>query len=220
MQILTLVPVYNEWPHLLYVLRDLRNYTPEILVIDDGSYDKSFLAHLREEGFNYLSFAFNLGHWNAVQAGFRYALHKNYPAAVTFDGDGQHLAEELYKLAAQLRLGCDLVIGGNHARGGFSRRMVRVMLKTLSGLDVVDFTSGFRGYSRRAMQSLIDPSFSNLEYQDLGVLFMARQKGLRMLELPVRMKARVGKKSRVFPGFPAMLRYFMITLTFVLARRP
>ena len=43
LKLLILVPVYNEWPHLLPVLQKLKTHFSEILVIDDGSDDKSYL---------------------------------------------------------------------------------------------------------------------------------------------------------------------------------
>jgi len=89
----------------------------------------------------------------------------------------------------------------------------------LSGLDVSDFTSGLRGYSRAAMKRLIHGSFLNLDYQDLGVLFMARKKGLQLTEIPVNMEIRKGEKSKVFPNVASVMRYLFITLTFIIARR-
>ena len=220
MKDLTIVPVYNEWPHLLGVLRELRQHRASILVVDDGSEDKSFLGVLKSEGFPFISLSFNLGHWPAVQAGFRYALARGYQAAVTFDGDGQHLPAEISRILPLLAEGCDVVIGGNRSRGGLARQLCRGILKRLSGLEVIDFTSGFRAYSRRAMETMSGPDFANLEYQDLGVLFLAARSGLRLTEVPVAMRARVGETSRVFPDLFSVLRYLFITLTFILARRP
>jgi len=94
MQILVLIPVYNEWPHLLPILKDLRRHFSNILVVDDGSDDKSFLSHLKDNGFEYLSFPFNLGHWSAIQAGFRYGLKKGFDNAITFYRDGQRFPEQ------------------------------------------------------------------------------------------------------------------------------
>ena len=89
----------------------------------------------------------------------------------------------------------------------------------MSGLEIRDFTSGLRGYSRAAMKELIQGSFLNLDYQDLGVLFMAKKMGLRLMEVPVNMETRLGEKSKVFPNVASVMRYLFITLTFIVARR-
>ena len=219
MRILVLVPAYNEWPHLLPILKGFRVYFPHILVVDDGSSDKSFLAHLETEGFPYLSFPFNLGHWNAIQAGFRYGLITGFEGVITCDGDGQHLPEEAHKITPYLEQGYDVVIGRDNSRGSFSKRLCWRMLNSLSGLKIRDFTSGLRGYSRPAMETLLWEPFLNLDYQDLGVLFMAQKQGLKMIEVPVWMQKRVGEKSKVFPSLSSIFRYLLITLTFILVRR-
>ncbi|MFP3913201.1 MAG: glycosyltransferase family 2 protein, partial [Desulfobacteraceae bacterium] len=213
------VPVYNEWPHLLPVLKGLKHYFPHILVVDDGSSDKSFLSHLETEGFPYLSFPFNLGHWSAIQAGFRYGIAKGFDGVITCDGDGQHLPREAAKIAPYLEQAYDVVIGRDNERGDFAKKICWKLLNRLSGLKIRDFTSGLRGYSRPAMETLIREPFLNLDYQDLGVLFMAQQQGLNMIEVPVTMQKRVGEKSKVFPSLPSVFRYLLITLTFILVRR-
>ncbi|MBU0734084.1 MAG: glycosyltransferase family 2 protein, partial [Proteobacteria bacterium] len=217
---LVLIPVYNEWPHLLPVLKDLRRQFSDMLVVDDGSDDKSFLSHLRDNGFEYLSFPFNLGHWSAIQAGFRYALKKGFDGVITFDGDGQHLPEGALKIAPYIEQGYDLVIGSDNDRGNFPKKVCWKILNRLSGLEIQDFTSGLRGYSQSAMEKLICGPFLNLHYQDLGVLFIAQKMGLRIIEVPVRMRDRLGEKSKVFPTIASVIKYILITLTFILARRP
>jgi glycosyltransferase involved in cell wall biosynthesis len=219
MKLLILVPVFNEWPHLLPVLQDLKDHFSNILVIDDGSDDKGYLQFLEKEGFEYLDLPFNLGHWGAIQTGFKYALAKAFDGVITFDGDGQHLAEGARRIVPCLEQGCDVVIGMDHGRGGWSRRFCRSLLNLLAGLQINDFTSGLRGYSRSAMNQLIQGPFLNLDYQDLGVLFMAKKNGLQLMEVPVRMEIRQGEKSKVFPNFTSVIRYLFITLTFIIARR-
>ncbi|MBW2708653.1 MAG: glycosyltransferase family 2 protein [Deltaproteobacteria bacterium] len=219
LKLLILVPVFNEWPHLLSVLQNLRKHFPHILVIDDGSDDKSYLSLLKKEGFEYIDIPFNLGHWCAIQTGFKYALTKGYDSVITFDGDGQHLSEGALRIVPSLEQGCDVVIGKDNDRGGWSKKFCWGMLNRLSGLDINDFTSGLRGYSRAAMGQLTHGSFLNLDYQDLGVLFMAKKKGLQLMEVPVKMETRLGEKSKVFPNFTSVIRYLFITLTFIIARR-
>ena len=219
LKLLILVPVFNEWPHLLPVLQKLKGHFSDILVIDDGSDDRSYLNLLKKEGFEYLSLPFNLGHWCAIQTGFKYALTQEFDGVITFDGDGQHLPEGALRIVPGLEQGYDVVIGKDNDRGGLSKKFCWGILNRLSGLEISDFTSGLRGYSRTAMGQLTHGSFLNLDYQDLGVLFMAKKKGLQLMEVPVRMETRLGEKSKVFPNFTSIMRYLFITLTFIIARK-
>ncbi len=219
LKLLILVPVFNEWPHLLPVIQNLRKYFPNILVIDDGSHDKSYLDLLKKEGFEYLDLPFNMGHWCAIQTGFKYALANDFDGVVTFDGDGQHLPEGAMRIIPYFGQGYDVIIGKDNNRGGLSKKFCWGILNRLSGLDISDFTSGLRGYSRPAMSQLTHGSFLNLDYQDLGVLFIAKKKGLRLIEVPVKMETRMMEKSKVFPNLTSIVRYLFITLTFILARK-
>ena len=151
--------------------------------------------------------------------GLQIRLAKKFDGVITFDGDGQHLPEGALRIVPGLEQGYDVVIGKDNERGGWSKKFCWGFLNRLSGLDISDFTSGLRGYSRTAMGHLIHGSFLNLDYQDLGVLFMAKKKGLQLMEVPVRMETRLGEKSKVFPNFSSVMRYLFITLTFIIARR-
>jgi len=189
-------------------------------VVDDGSDDKSFLSHLKDDGFEYLSFPFNMGHWSAIQAGFRYALKKGYDGVITFDGDGQHLPEGALRIKPYMDEGYDVVVGNDNGRGTLPKKLCWKALNRLAGLEIQDFTSGLRGYSRSAMKELICGPFLSLHYQDLGVLFMAQKLGFKMLEVPTRMTDRVSEKSKVFPTLTSVISYMCITLTFIFVRRP
>ena len=145
MKLLILVPVFNEWPHLLPVLQKLREHFPHVLIIDDGSDNKSYLGLLKKGGFEYLDLPFNLEHWSAIQTGFKYALTQNFDGVITIDGDGQHPPEGALKIISGLEKGFDVVIGKDNDRDGWSRKFCRGILNRLSGLAVSDFTSGLIG---------------------------------------------------------------------------
>jgi hypothetical protein len=181
-------------------------------VIEDGASGKALKDYAKNNRIEYISVLFNLGAWSAIQIGFRYALLKGYQNVVTFDGDGQHVPEEIEKLIAQLRLGYDIVIGSCLERGGFLRKTCRLVLRSLSGIEVYDITSGFRAYSRCAFQRFAQVDQANLEYQDLGVLLLARRWGLRCSEIDIRMSERLAGESKIFPGMTFVLRYLLSTL--------
>jgi hypothetical protein len=209
---LIIVPIYDEWPHVAGVLENLRCFFPNILVIEDGPSENALKEYAKENHIEYVSSLFNMGAWSAIQIGFRYALRKGYRRVVTFDGDGQHLPEEVEKLITQLDLGYDIVIGSCLDRGGFLRKTCRLVLKKLSGVEIQDLTSGFRAYSRRAFQRFAQVDEANMEYQDLGVLLLAQKWGLKCSEVHTRMGERLAGQSKVFPGLRFILHYFLTTL--------
>ena len=66
MKLLTAIPVYNEERHLEGVLREVRRYCPNILVIDDGSTDRTPELLAREQGIRVLTHPKNRGYGAAL----------------------------------------------------------------------------------------------------------------------------------------------------------
>lgn len=209
---LVIVPIYDEWPHVAGVLQELRSLFPNIVVIEDGASEEDLKDFCKANRIDYIAFPFNLGVWPAVQVGFKYALLKGYDYAVTFDGDGQHLPEEIEKLIGPLNRGYDMVVGSCLERGGFFKKMCWLILRRLSGVEIGDVTSGFRAYGRDAFQSFARSDHADLEYQDLGVLVLARRLGLKCTEVCTMMGARLAGRSKLFPGARLVLHYLMNTL--------
>jgi len=209
---LIIVPIYDEWPHVAGVLEDLRSRFPNIVVIEDGASDEALKSFCKASKIDYIALLFNLGVWPAIQIGFRYALLKGYECVVTFDGDGQHLPEEIEKLIATLDLGYDIVVGSCLERGGFFKKTCWLILRKLSGIEICDVTSGFRAYGRNAFQRFAQADYSDLEYQDLGVLILAQKLGLKCTEVCTIMSQRLAGRSKVFPGTKLVLHYLLSTL--------
>src|SRR5262245_66155940 len=90
MQLLTAIPVYNEERHLEAVLREVRRYSPEILVVNDGSTDGTAKLLAQHHGLHVITHAHNRGYGAAIISAFAYALDQNIDVLVTMDCDGQH----------------------------------------------------------------------------------------------------------------------------------
>ena len=100
MKILAIVPAYNEAANIANVIESL--YTVgeplDILIINDGSSDKTGeIAELTEKAF-VINLPCNLGIGGGVQTGFKFAARHDYDIAFQFDGDGQHKISEISKL--------------------------------------------------------------------------------------------------------------------------
>jgi len=200
------------------VLDGLRVLCPHILVVEDGASEAVLRDYSREKHIDYIPLPFNMGAWAAIQTGFKYAVERDYEYVVTFDGDGQHLSEEIPTLLTFLDQGYDIVIGSCPARVGVMRKTCWLILRKLSGLKVNDVTSGFRAYRRKAFERFAQFSHVNLEYQDVGVLLLANRWELKIGEVCIRMSERLGGKSKVFPGIRSITKYFLVTLVSVLIK--
>jgi glycosyltransferase involved in cell wall biosynthesis len=150
---------------------------------------------------------FNLGIGGTVQAGYQYALEREYDYAVQVDGDGQHEAREVATLLAHLRSAdVDLVTGSRFLRidedshrSTRSRRLgIAVFSRVLSlvtGQPVTDPTSGFRMVNSRGI-ALFARDYPH-DYPEVEAVLMVHAHRLRSAEVPVRMRPRTTGVSSI-----------------------
>ena len=181
------------------------------MIVDDASTDNS-LAQAEGKNVTVLPLCYNLGAWGAMQTGIRYAHSKNYDAVVTMDGDGQHHCDEVHRLSTALAGGeYDVVVGACPERGSQLRQFAWRYFRSLTGVGIEDITSGFRIYNRKAMDILADRKATLLDYQDVGVLLLLQDAGLRVAETRVRMTSRKVGKSHIFHSWIAVAYYMLLS---------
>lgn len=206
MKILVVVPAYNEAGSIRGVIDDLRNNFPqgEILVLNDGSSDNTGpLA--RGLGANVMDMPYNVGIGGVMQTGFLYALREDFDAAIQFDGDGQHRADEISKILRPWQAeGADLVVGSRFlSEEGFTSSVQRrigakilsFVVTTLTRKKITDTTSGFRLYGRKAVEFFAEDYPE--DYPEVEALILAHKKGLRIEEVPARLDPRAAGKSSI-----------------------
>ena len=213
MRTLVFIPAWNEQDSVAGVIADVRKFIPEadVLVVDDGSTDAT-VDRAREAGGLVASLPFNQGLGAALQTGYLYALRNGYDFCAHLDSDGQHPAEEVARLLAEVTADrADLVIGSRYHAGAvaasddyqptFSRRIgtnvFRFFLTLATRQRFTDTTSGMRAANRKVM-SLFSKHYSP-DFAEIESLQLAVRQGLRVEELPVRMLERTGGASFLTP---------------------
>lgn len=205
---LIIVPAYQEEANILRVLEDIRAHIPQaaIVVVNDGSTDQTAIL-ARGAGVKVLNHPFNMGIGAAVQTGFKYAYGHGYSEALQIDGDYQHPAQEGPRLLAVLsEEKADLVIGSRFLqftgyRGSWLRRTGNRLFQWVNilviGQKIIDNTSGFRAYSRRAIEILAHTYLG--EYPEPESISYLKTLGCTIIEVPVQMRNRPGGKSSITP---------------------
>ena len=90
MRDLVAIPIYNEAPTLAAVLRQVRRYASDILVIDDGSTDATPELLRAEQGIFRIRHLENCGYGQSLIDAFRFAATRGYDWVITMDCDEQH----------------------------------------------------------------------------------------------------------------------------------
>src|SRR5262249_4388607 len=90
MTFITTIPVYNEESHLEAVLRAVRRYSPRILVVNDGSTDRTAELLAGQPDLNIITHPENRGYGAALISAFAFSLEQDVDVLVTMDCDGQH----------------------------------------------------------------------------------------------------------------------------------
>jgi glycosyltransferase involved in cell wall biosynthesis len=158
------IPCLDEEATLPSVLRDIPDRIDgideiEVLVIDDGSSDRT-AGVAREHGADHvLRFAANRGLGHAFAAGMDYCLREGADIIVNTDGDNQYVGADIAQLVRPILDGrAELVIGdrrpGEVEHFSLFKKMLQKLgsraVSRLANLDVPDASSGFKAYSREA----------------------------------------------------------------------
>ncbi len=193
MRVLTAIPVYNEEGKVQDVLREVRRTSPTILVVDDGSTDRTPELLARETGIEVLTHPRNRGYGAALISAFDYALQHAYDVLVTMDCDGQHEPARIPVLLEAIH-DADIVSGSRYLRDFRQdtqapqdrqqiNRLITTELNQRFGLNLTDSFCGFKAYRREALCRL---TVTETGWgMPLQVWVQAARAGLRIKEIGV-----------------------------------
>ncbi len=210
------IPAYNEEASLGSTLRELKPHAADIIVVDDGSRDRTMLE-ARGQGVTCLRLATNQGYGAAVQAGVRWAVERSSaPFIVTFDADGQHDPNYLQALLEPLRSATsDYVIGSrilardlSSITGArlFGSRVISCVTTALTGARITDPTSGLLAFPRTVARIILSPYYPH-DYPDADFIIMLARMGFRISEVPVRIRPSPPGKQSMHAGLLRPLYY-------------
>ena len=199
-----IVPAYNESENLPATLSRMPRSqvsNMRVIVVDDGSSDGSGEIARQHGAEIVVSHGRNLGLGAALRTGLQTAREMDARAAVYVDADGEYPPEQIPELLAPIECGeSDYVLGsrylGTRERQplirGIANRLFTWLLCLASGRRITDGQTGFRAFSRRALECAeIIHDYNYAQVLTLDLL----KKGMRLKEVPVSYRFRTKGKS-------------------------
>jgi glycosyltransferase involved in cell wall biosynthesis len=190
MKTVAVIPAYNEATVIGEVLQRTKPFVDEIIVVNDGSRDRT-CEMANAHGVSVYSHCVNRGLGAALGTGFAAAIQCGADVVVTLDADGQHDPAEIPRFVEAIENGAEVVIGSRMLTGlqgmPLRRKLAtvagNVITRVLFGARVTDSQSGFRAFTRHAIET-IEIKTNRMEVSS-ELIHEAHTKGLIIHEVPI-----------------------------------
>lgn len=160
MKIVIIIPAFNESRYIGKFLDKLLLSTKNIVVVDDGSTDKT-CDIVRRRGIQCLSHIVNLGKGSALKTGCDYAFSKmGADAVIIMDGDDQHEVGDIKLFEKALKSGSQVVLGVRQMDAKMplmriiGNKAMSILINLLFGHYIADIPSGFKAFTKSAYKSI------------------------------------------------------------------
>jgi len=213
-----ILPTYCEAENIGRIICAVKNLDLDlmVLVVDDSSPDETqnIVKQLSQRYTNIvlLSRPRKLGLGTAITDGFRFLLsqEEKLKHIITMDADFSHSPSDIPRLLDAAMDGSDLVVGSRYCRGGkasgwsMTRRLISRTANKLASklvkLPINDFTSGFRCYSTKYVESVLPKIHSQTYEVQIETIRQAKLLNFCVREVPITFENRKKGKSKLSPN--------------------
>lgn len=187
-----LIPTYNNAGTIAKVIADVKEYSADIIVVNDGSTDdtKNILASI--ENIKVIDYPNNKGKGYALKLGLQKAYEWGYRYAITIDSDGQHYADDIPTFLDKIEEKPDsLLIGARNlaadnmpSRNTFANKFSNFWYKVETGKALSDTQSGYRLYPLEKLQNI---HFITRRYEfEVEIIVRAAWRGVNVENIPIK----------------------------------
>jgi glycosyltransferase involved in cell wall biosynthesis len=156
-----IVPVYNEQRHIQLFLKKLKKYTKNIIVVNDGSIDKTAEILKKIKNINTVNLNKNKGKGAAMREGANLAWNLGAKGIVFMDGDNQHNPQYLPIFFESLKRGEDIILGVRVLKAHvpiyrmLGNKIAELLIIILFGVHISDILCGYRAFSKRIYKKIV-----------------------------------------------------------------
>ena len=222
MHLSVIIPAYNEENRLSFTLKDIdrylsrQNYEYEILVVDDGSKDRTVEVVrslvLKIKNLVITGYKNNRGKGYAVRFGM---LEAKGDYRLFTDADNSTSINQIEKMWPYFKKGYDVIIGSRDIKGAvldppqsWLRNFLfgegfKLYRKIIVGLwKIEDTQCGFKGFTKKAAELIFSKTRIERFAFDPETLVLAKKQGYKIKEIPIYWKNDLSSKV----NFKSILR--------------
>jgi glycosyltransferase involved in cell wall biosynthesis len=222
MKICAIIPAFNEASAIGDVVKGVKRFGVDAIVVDDGSSDETHIVAGRA-GAHVIRNRRRNGKGLSLKIGLDYALDSGYELFFTMDGDGQHDPEDIPCFMGKIKkLGCSVVIGNRMSQPKgmpfirvITNRFMSFLISVLSRQRVLDTQCGYRLFTREAISGMEIRSHK-FEIESEMLIKIAR-KGFRIDSVPVK-SIYADETSKIRPVRDTF-RFVRFIITHMIARK-
>lgn len=222
MKSLIIIPSYNEEKNLPSLIKDIKKYKYDYLIINDCSIDHT-VELAEKNNYNILNLSVNMGIAGVTRIGFKYAYDNNYDCVVSVDGDGQHQPSYVHKLIKEIENGSDYVVGSRfinkdkpYSLRMLGSRIICWLIKLKTGQTVTDPTSGMRALGKKTIECFAKGMNFCAEPDALCYVL---KRNLKVKEVQVEMEERMAGESYFISPLKSIKYMFEIIVSILVIQR-
>ena len=157
-KIFAIIPAHNEEKHIGKVVKETKKYIDNVIVVDDGSKDKTKEAAEKSRAI-VLRHLLNLGKGAALKTGCDYAVKNKADIIIVIDADAQHDPKDIPKFLENMKK-YDVVLAYRKSNKNmplilkFGNGFINKTIKFLYGVKVKDSQCGYRAFTPKAYRKL------------------------------------------------------------------
>lgn len=187
-----IIPTYNNAGTIAKIIKDVQEYSSDIIVVNDGSTDNTaeILANFKD--IKLIAYPKNKGKGYALKLSLKKAHEWGYRYAITINSDGQHYADDIPIFIDRIEEVPDsLLIGARNltadnmpSENTFANKFSNFWYKVETGQTLTDTQSGFRLYPLEKLQSI---RFITRRYEfEVEVIVRAAWRGINVENVPIK----------------------------------
>lgn len=222
--IVILIPAYKPDNKMINLCKDLITLKQNILIVNDGSgkdYDDIF-NEAKILGCTVIEYEINRGKGYALKTGFKYCIDHNLNV-VTADADGQHLPQDIIKIANSLMKYPDRVIlGVRHfgketpKRSLIGNKVTSFLFKAVEGQDIEDTQTGLRAFSSQTLNKIINIEGERYEFE-MNMLFELNDMNIGIIQEEISVVYIDDNESSHFNAIKDSLRVYKRFLKYIIS---